>query len=151
MAAGVALTGAYCVYALGRTAPAAADVAAWARVLLCFIGIAVVATIVIQIIFHVLYSVSIAVKEQELSDKEVERIIAADAGEDEMDKLIGLKASRFGYACAGIGALGSLFFLGFFGTSTVVVLHILLGACCVGSFVEGCVGIWLYERGVANG
>ena len=149
--AGVALTAAYIVYALGWRAPAPQDVSAWALSMLVFIGIAVVAIIIIQIVFHIAYSVSVAVKERDRDDKQVERIIEFETAEDEMDKLVSLKSSRIGYFFAGIGFASALVALAFFGASSVVALHILFGAFSVGSCVEGGVSVFLYERGVRNG
>ena len=151
MAAGVALAGGYTLYALGRKAPAEGDVSAWAVAMLIFIGISVVATIIIQILFHIAYSVGVAVKERAQGDKEVERIIASESAEDEMDKIVGLKSSRVGYICAGIGVIATFVWFAFFGTSAVVALHILGGAMCLSSFVEGCASLFFYERGIGNG
>ena len=148
MAAGTALTAAYVIYALGGRAPAPEDLRAWALTMLVFIGIAVAASVVIQILFHIAYSVGVAVRDRALSDKEVERIVEAETAEDEMDALVGLKSSRIGYACSGIGFAAALVWLAFFGASAVTALHIMLGAVCAGSFAEGVISIKLYERGV---
>ena len=148
MIAGAALTAAYIIYALGGNAPAADNISAWAQTILIFIGIAVGASIIIQILFHIAYSVGIAVKERERDDKEVERIIASETAEDELDRLISLKSSQAGYICAGIGFVATLAALAFFNVSVVVVLHILLGAMFTGSCIEGCLSIRFYERGV---
>ena len=148
MAAGAALTAAYVVYALGGQAPAPEDLSAWALAMLVFIGIAVAASVVIQILFHIAYSVGVAVKERALSDKEVERIVEAETAEDEMDELVGLKSSHAGYMCAGIGFAAALAGLAFFGATAVAALHIMLGAVLIGSLAEGVISIKLYERGV---
>ena len=148
MFVGVLLAAAYIIYALGRYAPSPEDVGAWALAILIFVGISIVLSIVIQILFHIAYSIGIAVKERERDDKEVERIIASEVTEDELDKLIGLKSSRAGYICAGAGFLAALIWLAFFGASVVVALHIIMGAFFIGSGVEGFISIRFYERGV---
>ena len=151
MLAGAALAGGYIIYALGARAPAPEDTSAWALAILIFIGISVAAQIVIQIVFHIAYSVGVAVKERARTDTEVERIIAAETAEDERDKLVGLKSTRTGYACSGIGFLAALAGLAFLDASAVSALHILLVAVFAGSLLEGFVSILLYERGVRRG
>ena len=148
MVAGAAQAVAYIVYMLSTHAPAPEDVRAWALTMLVFIGIAIVANIIIQILFHIAYSVGVAVKERAQDDKKVERIIAAETDEDEMDKLVSLKSSRIGYVCIGIGFIAALVGLAFLGASAVVALHILLGAFFAGSFIEGGLSVYFYERGV---
>jgi hypothetical protein len=153
MAAGLLLFAAYTVYALGKNSPGPEgpeSLQSWALVMLVFIGIAVAASIVIQILFHIAFSIGIAVKERESDDKKVERIIESSMVEDEMDKLINLKSGHIGYICAGIGFAAALAALAF-GASAVFALHILFGSFAGGSLVEGGVNIYLYERGVSNG
>ena len=148
MVAGVALIISYIIYALSKRAPAPEDVAAWALRIFFFIGVAMLTNIAIQILFHITYSVGVAVKEGKRDDKEVERIIASETTEDELDKLIELKASHVGYSFAGIGFGAALAGLAFFGASVVVALHIMLGTFFIGNLVEGSISIRFYERGV---
>jgi len=150
MVVGVLLIIAYTIYAFGKASPAPDDLKTWAVALLIFIGISVVVTIVIHILFHIGLAVGMAVKEKENDDKKVERIIESSMYEDERDKLINLKSSHIGSACAGVGFVAGLIALAL-GISAVVVLHIIAGAFAVGSIIEGCVGIYLDERGVRNG
>ena len=148
MVAGAVLIIAYIIYALSSRAPIQEDVAMWALTILVFIGVAIFANIAIQILFHIAYSVGVAVKERKRDDREVERIIASETTEDELDRIINLKASHVGYIFAGIGFVAALAGLAFFGSSTVVALHIMVAALFIGNFVEGCVSIRFYERGV---
>jgi hypothetical protein len=150
MLAGVLLNAAYVIYALGSRAPASEDLQGWAVVILAFIGIGVIALIVIQILFHIAFAVGIAVKEGESNDQKIERIIASSMAEDEREKLIGLKSARIGYGCAGIGFIAALAVLAL-GISALLALHILLGSFAVGSLIEGGVCVYHYERGVRNG
>jgi len=146
--AGTALTCAYVAYALSDRTPKPDDLTNWARTMLAFIGIAVGVTIIIQIAFHIVYSISVAVKERERNDKEVERIIAAETAEDELDKLISLKSSRAGYICMGAGFVAVLVTLSFFNASPVTALHILFASIIAGSGLEGFISILFYEKGV---
>jgi hypothetical protein len=148
--AGFLLVAAYTIYALGEYSPAPEDLKAWATAMLCFIGISVIAVIVIQILFHIAAAVGIAVKERECDDKEIEKNLSSLTTEDERDKLINLKASHIGYILAGIGFVSTLIAL-VLGISSVLALHILFGALFIGAIIEGIVSVYYYEKGVRNG
>ena len=147
--AGILLSVAYVVYALGENSPEPENLKDWASLMLIFIGIGVCATIVLQILFHIAFSIGIAVKENG-DDEKTERIISAVMVEDEMEKLISLKSNRVGASCVGIGFIAALISL-ILGVSTIFMMHILLGSFVFGSILEGTVSICLYERGVRNG
>ena len=149
MGAGVLMAAAYIVYALGGSAPAPDDLKAWAIAMLIFTGACIVAGIIIQILFHIGLAIGIAIKEGE-DDRNIERIIASSAVEDEMKKLINLKSSRVGYVCSGIGFLAALAVLAL-GMRAITALHIIFASIAVGSLIEGCFSVYLHERGVHNG
>ena len=148
MATGAAMMAAYIIYAMSARAPSAGELAAWARLLLVFIGAAIAVVIGIQVLFHILFAVGVAVRERERTDGEVERIVAAEVHEDELDKLVTLKASHVGYTITGCGLVAALVLLAFFGVSAIAALHVFVGAAAVGAFIEGGVSIRLYEKGV---
>jgi hypothetical protein len=150
LVAGVLTVAAYIIYICTAKAPAQEDIAAWAKLMLVFIGIGVGAGIVVQILFHIVYAVGIAAKENDNDGAKTEKIIKASMIEDERDKLIELKTSRIGYICAGFGLMIALFTLAG-GAPVVFALHIVVGATAAGSLVEGCAGIFFHERGVRNG
>ena len=82
IATGVLVLAAYCIYASGQYqsgAIAPGDLKFWASTILVFIGIGIAASIVIQIIFHILLSIVIAAKKKILDescdDKEIEKSI----------------------------------------------------------------------------
>jgi hypothetical protein len=147
MVAGLLLVVAYGIYALGSHAPAPDDLKSWAIALLVFIGIGVVAIIVIQILFHIAFAIGIAVKERTRDEKTVERMVSATFVEDERDKLINLKASRAGSLCAGVGLIAALVVLAL-GLAEVVALHVLVGAFAFATIPEGVMNVYLNERGV---
>jgi len=150
MAAGIVTVAAYVVYICVGNAPKTEDITAWAKLMLVFIGIGVAAQIVIQILFHVIYAVGIAVKENDKDGEKTKKIINASMMEDERDKLINLKTLRIGYICAGFGLMIALFTLAG-GAPVVIALHIAVGSSAAGSIVEGLAGIFFHERGVRNG
>lgn len=147
MIVGVALVIAYIIYALGKSAPSSGDIKSWAIAMLIFIGIGIVASIIIVILFQILSAIGIAIKEREKDDEEVERIISSSMVEDERDKIISLKSNFIGYCFAGFGFVAALVALAF-GMTYLFALHVAMGAFVVGSLAEGIVSIVYYERGV---
>ncbi len=153
---GALVVAAYCIYAFGRAqsgAVDASDLKFWAGAMLTFVGIGIVVTIVIQIVFHILMSIGIAVKKtirnEKVDDKEIEKTINAEMVEDEMDKLIELKAMRVGFVIAGIGFVTGLLFL-FLGYSAAVMLNILFLSFSGGALFEGAAQLYFYRRGVTH-
>jgi hypothetical protein len=154
---GALVLGAYCIYAFGKVQSGAdiqGDLKFWASTMLFFIGIGIVAGIVIQIVFHILLSISIAVKEQirngHVDDKEIEKTIGADMVEDEMDKLIELKSNRIGFIFAGIGFVAALVSQ-VFNYSPVVMLNIMFISFSAGSMFEGFAQLYYYRKGIRHG
>lgn len=148
--AGVILAVAYLIYAMGSGAPETDDLKRWAVAILIFIGIGVVLQIVIQIILQIVYSVSTAVRETGIDDKEIERIVSSEMYDDEMDKLINLKSAHIGYILVGVGFIAALIVIAT-GCPVIYALHILFGSYLASSVAEGLVAAYLYERGVHNG
>jgi len=153
---GIAILTAYCIYAFGQVragSVAPDDFKFWARTILIFIGIGVGASIVIQIIFHILLSIAISIKksiqEGNCDEKEIERSIEVEVTEDEMDKLIQLKAMRFAFAIAGIGFIAALVSL-LLNYSFGVMINILFISFSVGSIIEGLVQMRFYRKGIGN-
>jgi len=150
MAEGVAAVAAYIIYICIGNAPGAEDITAWARLMLIFIGIGVVGQIITQILFHIAFTIGVAVKERDMGGEKTRKFMHASMLEDERDKLIALKTLRIGYRCAGIGLLAALIALAA-GAAVVIALHIAIGAGAFASLVEGCAGVFFHERGVRNG
>lgn len=153
---GVLVLAAYCIYAFSRFnsgAVAPGDLKSWAGTMLVFIGIGVVASIIIQIVFHILLSISIAVqkkiRDEKMDDKEIEKSIHSEMVEDEMDKLIELKSNRIGFFFAGAGFVAALVFL-VLGFSPVVMLNILFITFSVGSLLEGFLQLYYYRKGIQH-
>jgi hypothetical protein len=150
---GALILTAYCLYAFNPSRLAAiapGDLKAWASTMLIFIAIGIGAIIVIQIVFHILFSISLAVRtkieNQHGDDKEIERAIDNEMVEDERDRQIELKSMRIGFAVAGIGFVGALLAL-VFNYSPVVMLNILYLSFFTGSLLEGAGQLYYYRRG----
>ena len=150
---GVLILAAYCIYAFNKMT-ALDNLKFWASTMLIFIGIGVVALIVILIVFQILLSITMAVKEEmqnrEYDDKKIEKALELDMVEDEMDKLIGLKAMRISFAVVGIGFIAALVSL-VLNYSPAVMLNIMFISFGIGSMVEGITQLYFYRRGVRNG
>ena len=151
---GVLVLVAYCLYAYNKLKSGtmdAGDVRLWAGIMLAFIGVGIVLNIIIQILFHIMLSISIAVvktvKEERYDGKEVDKIINNEMVEDEMDRLIGLKSMRVSFAIAGIGFLAGLFSL-VLNYSAAVMLNILFISFSIGSLFEGFSQLYYYRKGV---
>ena len=150
MGTGIPLLAVYAVYALGGSSPASDDLRSWAIAMLIYIGATMIAGIVIQIVFHMAMAIGISVEEKECDSKLIERIIKSSMVEDERYRLIELKSSDVCFKFAGFGFVAGLIALAA-GAPTVAVLHIVAGSYVLGSLVQGCMIVYLNERGVQNG
>ncbi len=130
------------------------DLKFWAGSMLLFIAIGIAVTIVIQILFHILLSVTIAAKakiaDAVCDDKEIERSIKIEMTTDEMDKLIELKSNMVGFGFAGAGFVLALILL-VLDYSHVIMLNVMFVSFSIGSILEGVVQIYFYRRGITNG
>jgi hypothetical protein len=154
---GALVIAAYCIYAFGRYqsgAVDASDLKFWAGAMLIFVGIGIAAIIVIQIVFHILMAIGIAatkkIRDEQCDDKEIEKTIGAEMVEDEMDKLIEMKAMKIGFGIAGVGFIAALLSL-VLGYSAAVMLNILFLSFSGGSVLEGVAQLYFYRRGVTHG
>jgi hypothetical protein len=153
---GVLVLAAYCLYAFSPTRLASiaqGDLKPWAVTMLVFIGIGIGFTIIIQIVFHILLSISIAVQEKirnnNTDDEVIENNIKLEMVEDERDRLIELKSNRVGFTLAGLGFIAALVSL-VLNYSPAVMLNILYITISIGSISEGFVQLFYYRSGVVN-
>jgi hypothetical protein len=121
------------------------DVKFWAIRMLAFLAIAIPIMIVTQIVFHILLSISIAVREHEHDDKKIEKTIKAEFVEDERDKLIELKSSRIGYFFAGTGFVLALISI-LLDYSAGTMLHVIFFSLGIGSTLEGLIQLYYYRK-----
>jgi hypothetical protein len=121
--------------------------------MLIFMGIGAITTIIIQIIFHVLLAVGIAVKEairdHDVDESKISEEIQNEMVEDERDKLIELKSRQAGFITSGVGFVAALIILAI-GLSPVVAVNVIFASFFVGSIVEGIVNMMYYRRGVVH-
>ncbi len=154
---GILVLAAYCIYAISRIQSGTAspdDLKFWATAILLFIGIGIAASIVIQIVFHILLSIAYAIRENLKNggchDKEIEKALEQDMVEDEMDKLIGLKSMRIGFGVAGAGFVAALVTVAL-DFSAAVMLNVMFVSFSIGTIIEGFAQLRFYKKGVYNG
>lgn len=151
---GVALLAGYGIYVYNRTESgeiAPDDMKFWAGTMLVFIGIGIVAAIVIQIIFHILFSITVAVHEKikngKYDEQRVKQTIQVEVAMDEMSKMIELRANKAGHMVAGSGFVISLASQ-LFDYSVAVMLNLIFVSFFVGSFVGQFTQLYYYRKGV---
>lgn len=142
----------YSIYAFGKAGMEHInDLQFWARTILIFIGIGIVALIILQIVFHILMAISKAIRQKLRDDvvdeEEIGRTMRVETAEDEMDKMIEMKSNRFGYTIMGLGFMAGLIAIAF-GASAVAMLNILFFSTWVGNFIEAVMQIRYYRKGV---
>ncbi|MBA4383377.1 MAG: hypothetical protein C0410_01440 [Anaerolinea sp.] len=149
---GALLLAAYCLYAF-NPARTPADLKEWAVTMLVFIAIGVGATVIIQIVFHILFSIGVAIQgkiqNREFDDKDIEKNIKLEMVEDERDKLIEMKSNQVGFGVAGFGFIAALVAL-VLNYSPAVMINILFITFSLGSVCEGIYQFILYRRGYSH-
>ena len=149
-AAGVATMILYATCAIKGSAPfvgGLSELSDWAKLMLLGIGAGIAIQILSVILFHIVMSAGIAIREGHCDDAQIEREIESSAAEDEMDAQIEYRSTRIGAVCSGIGFVAALVALAA-NVPTAVALNIAFAALALGSICEGCAQIFFYERGV---
>jgi len=135
-----------------QAGPLAADgLQSLAQLMLIFIGIGIAVTIGVEIVFHILFSIGLAVKESvkngSCNDKDIEKTLNQEMIEDEMAKLIGLKSMRVGCITVGIGFMTSLVFLAL-GYPVFLMVNTVFVSFLIAGVTEGFARIYYYKRGI---
>ncbi|HEX2945913.1 MAG TPA: hypothetical protein VHT96_08140 [Clostridia bacterium] len=157
---GVLILAAYIAYGVSRYLEIGYDLLNdlkfWATAMLLAIGGGIVVTIIIQIIFHIILAVSNEVA-KELSKRstrsgkdETCEELEINSFEDEMDKLISLKAMRNSFIVVGAGFVAALVSL-YMEMPPAVMLNVIFAAFVLGSLFEGFSQLYFYRRGIKNG
>jgi len=153
---GIFILAAYCIHVYGKYQSgviASDDLKPWAATMLVFIGIGVIATIIIQIVFHILLSIAIAAQQKlqnaNCDDKEIGVRIESEMVVDEMDRLIELKSERIGFGVAGVGFVIALVSL-VLNFPLAIMINIVFASFSLASLVEGFTQLYFYKRGIRN-
>ncbi len=135
------------------------DLKFWAAAMLIAIFGGIVVTIVAQIVLHIIIAAANEVSKEaskEIYNKE-KRPAAVDSCEelemenieDEMDKLIALKAMRNASVVVGAGFIASLVSL-YVKMPPAIMLNIIFISFSLGSLFEGFSQLYFYRKGVKN-
>jgi uncharacterized membrane protein (UPF0136 family) len=164
MLTGVLILAVYCVFAYLKYRTMGPDIAQdlsfWAVSMLVFIGIGIAAAIVTQIVFHIVIAAGGEIRRHitaEISKElgQTDRTRAARdemdwsefENEDEMDKLIGLKAMRISYVIVGVGFILALVTL-VLKLPPSIMLNTIFISACLASLTEGAAQLYYYKKGI---
>jgi hypothetical protein len=124
----------------------------WAMIMLIFIGVMVLASILLQILFHIFLSVGIAAREtlqdHDVAEASIEEAIKGEFIEDEREKLISLKSRQAGCITSGIGLFAGLVSL-VLNAPPALMLNIIFSAFFIGSAAEGITYLVLTKQEVS--
>jgi len=157
----------YCIYGVSRFKVVGTglltDLRFWATTMLVTIGLGIAVMMLIQIILHIYLAISSEVK------KEIAKKIAGDGTcgsksyqgrscedlemmdkEDEMDKLISLKASNYSFGVIGFGFVASLVTL-YFRLPPAIMLNIMFVSFMLASLLEELLQLRFYRKGIYHG
>ena len=157
---GVLILATYCVYGITRYQTAGdgllTDLKFWATAMLVTIGLGIAVMMVIQLILHIYLAISNEVK-KEISKKisSGNKMMSCDDleiidKEDEMDKLIALKASKYSFGVIGFGFVASLVSL-YYKMPPAVMLNINFVSLMIAFLIEGLLQLRFYRTGVYHG
>ena len=131
------------------------DLKFWGTAMLITIGVGMVATILIQIIFHFILTIANEVAKEaskkasfEEKNETYEELEISDF-EDERDKLIALKAMRNSFVVVGVGFVFALVTL-YFKVPPAIMLNIIFISFILGSIFEGLSQLYFYRKGIRN-
>ncbi|MCK8061121.1 MULTISPECIES: hypothetical protein [unclassified Fusibacter] len=126
----------------------------WAKTMLVYIGLSIVLIIIVMVLFNIILAIGTTVKNRidvEMGTSEEEDINDVfDTVEDEMDRLINLKAGQIGYTFVGLGFVAGLIALTF-NQPIGIMLNITFLSFMIGAILESIVKIYFYIRGVSHG
>jgi hypothetical protein len=138
----------YCLYAFGEARDGGSvlrDPKTSASTMLLFIAAGILAIVVIQVLFHVLFSMQIAISRRGQGEKEVDRAIDAAMIDDELIKLIELKASRIGSLMPALGFVAALAAL-VAGAAIDLMLNVVFLSFVAGGLAANCAQLAYFRK-----
>jgi len=157
---GVLILAAYSIYGISKYQEIGesllSDLKFWATAMLSAIVGGIIVLVIIQIIFHIILAVANEVAKEvskkasgEGKNTTCEELEISEV-EDEMDKLIALKAMRNSYIVVGVGFVIALLSL-YMKMPSAIMLNIIFASFSMGSLFEGFSQLYFYRRGIRNG
>lgn len=120
------------------------------------IAVGIVIMILVQVLLHVVLAISTEVKKELSKQTACVKILEPCEEceisnlEDEMDKLIELKASKCSYGLLGLGFVASLLSL-YFQQAPGIMLNIIFLSFLLASLLEGYLQLNFYKKGIHHG
>lgn len=157
----------YCIYGVSRFKVLGTglltDLRFWATTMLVTIGLGIAVMMLIQLVLHIFLAVSSEVKKEirkRISESEqcgsksyqgrsCEDLEMMDK-EDEMDKLISLKASNYSFGVIGFGFVVALVTL-YYQMPPAIMLNIMFVSFMLASLLEGLLQLRFYRKGIYHG
>ncbi len=146
---GTVLLVAYNVYAFGSGLVTEDDTRKVGVTMLVALGVFVAVMLLGEIVHQVVASVVVARREHESDPDRVEQIVAATVREDEMGRLIALKAGRANLTVVGVGFVAALVVLACDG-GPAPALHVLFCSFALGGVAESGATAYFHRRGVSH-
>jgi hypothetical protein len=157
---GILILVAYTIYGISKYQEVGAnllnDLRFWAAAMLFCIGGGIVIIILIQIVFHIILAVANEVAKEisnkakgKGNDETYEKLEIIEA-EDEMDKLIALKAMKNSFTVVCVGFVIALVLL-YLKMPPAIMLNIIFISFNLGMFIERFSQLYFYRKGIRNG
>jgi len=150
----------YCVYGLSRYQAVGEsllnNLKFWATAMLLTIALGIVAMMLVQLVLHIVLAISNEVKKEIQKKLPGEKNKACCEGqeiidiEDEMDKLIALKSSKYSFAFIGFGFVSALVSL-YFQQPPAIMLNAIFISFMLASLFEGFMQLRFYKKGIYHG
>jgi hypothetical protein len=142
--------GVFCLVAFNRLT-LESTLRQWAVIMLIFLGVAVLASIIIQVLFHILFSIDLAARKAIL-DNNVDKNTIGEALEgefieDERDQLVALKSRQAVCMASGLGLILGLVSL-LLNAPPTLMLNLFFASFFLGALAEGITSLVLYRRRV---
>ena len=123
-----------------------------AVLMLIFIGVTALASILIQVLYHVFFSVGIAAREamrdHNVNEEAIGEALKGEFIEDERDKLVSLKSRQAACIASGVGFFAGLVSL-LLDAPPALMLNIIYLSFFLGSLAEGLTYFLLNHRAVS--
>lgn len=125
----------------------------WANTMLYYVIVMVISIIVVLIVLNILSAIFGTVRNEvnkKQNKEEIDIDEMFDDTEDEMDKLIAMKASQVSYAVVGVGFVWGLITI-YMDMPFGVMLCIQFTSFVLANIVESIIKLYFYKRGVIHG
>lgn len=139
----------YIIFANSRYAPSIEDLKAWSIVILSIAIMGTILVIFVQIIFHIISTICMSIKENRTDVEMVRQVILTSTFIDERDRLINLRANKISNTFLVGGFVVSIFLL-LEEPSIFFIFQFLFGVFWFSAIVGEFANIYFYETGTLH-